>query len=95
MRICTGGHDPKGYDDGEEAGKVEDQDDTFDKRQLDRQRCIEDDGECDGGNRQEGSMPVVPHIVGNIEGNQALDNGANHEAHTGQVDLPSNSREPA
>ena len=40
-------------------------------------------------------MPVVPYVVGDIQGNQALDNSSNHEANAGQVDLPSNSREPA
>jgi hypothetical protein len=40
-------------------------------------------------------MPVVPHVVADIQGNQALDNSANHEANAGKVNLPSYGREPA
>ena len=40
-------------------------------------------------------MIVLPHVVGKVEGNQALDDGANHEADTSKVDLPSYRTEPA
>ena len=73
---------------------MEDQDGTLDKWKPRSQERVKYDGESNDGNRQEGAVPVFPLVVGYIQSYQSLDDGANHEAITSKVNLPSYCTKP-
>ena len=94
MRIGTRSHDPERYDDSAEPSQVQNQNGTFDQRQMWRQESVESDGEHDGRNGQESSVVRMPHVALDIQRNQALNDAADHERDASKIHLPSNGCEP-
>jgi len=56
---------------------------------------VKDGREEDDRNGQQCTVPWGPGIVGNIEGNQSLNDRANQEGDTSKVNLPPNGSKPA
>lgn len=74
---------------------MQDEHRTLEYGQSRSQRCVEDGREEDDRNGQQCTVPLCPAILGNIEGNQSLNDRANQEGDTGKVNLPPNGSKPA
>lgn len=74
--------------DMQEAGRL------TDNWQAVGKSCVKDDGENDSGYRQKRAVPLLRHVINVVEGDHALDECTDEEAHACQVYLPPDGCEP-
>lgn len=95
VRISPRGQDPKGNDDGKEAGHMDDKNDAFDQRQLSGQRRVEEYRKADDGNSQQRPVPGLVFVLFVVQDDQALDDRPDNEGDDGEEDLPPCRTEPS
>jgi hypothetical protein len=88
-------HHPKGDNNGKDTANVQTKENALDQRELDCQKGVEEDGVEDDCDRDQGAVPSLRNVRLVVERDQALDDAADHEADTGEIDLPSDRGEPA
>lgn len=59
---------------------MKDQYDTFEQRQLASEKAVEDHGDRDGGDAEQDCVPLLRHVIGFVQDDQALDLGCYCEA---------------
>lgn len=74
---------------------MDNQHDALDQGQSRGQGCVEDDGEADDGDGQQGAVPGLVFVQLVVQDDQALDDGADNEGDAGEVDLPPGRAEPS
>ena len=79
----------------EEAEDVEDENQTFEKRQLLRQESIEHDSHSDDGDCEKNAVPVLGNVVGLVKRNQSLDLQRNSKTLSANSGLPTKHAKPA
>ena len=70
---------PERYYRCEQADDMYKQDEPLNKRKLLREASIENDGKCNDGNNEQGSMPSLGVITWIVERDEALDDGSGKE----------------
>ena len=88
-------HHPERDNNGKDTANVQTKQNTFDQGELDCQEGVEEDGVEDDCDRDQGAVPSLGNIRLVVERDKTLDDTADHEADTGEIDLPSDRREPA
>lgn len=86
---------PHRNENGEETGKMQDQNAAFNERKTHGQDGVENHREHHDRDGEQSRMPTLKPIVVVVQRNNALDDAAYHESDRGEEDLPPYGAEPA
>ena len=74
---------------------MNDQDNTFNERELFGQTGVEDNGKDYNGNNEQRPVPRLRDVIGIVQSDQAFDDGSSEEREPDHGALPAYCQEPA
>jgi len=95
MRGTARSKNPQRNNDGEKAGQVQEEDQSFHEREMSGEKGVEDGDKDDQGDGHQTSMPPLILVAVHVQNDETLDLGRGQEATNGASSLPPEDAQPA